>query len=62
MGTNIAHPGFLYRGAKALSEKNINIECFGQSLKQVNMQFVIKREQYKEAVEALNDALCLKNP
>ena len=59
MGTNIAHPGFLYRGAKALSDKNINIECFGQSLKQVNMQFVIKREQYKEAVEALNDALCL---
>ena len=60
MGTNIAHPGFLYRGAKALSDNNINIECFGQSLKQVNMQFVIKREQYKEAVEALNDALCLK--
>jgi len=60
MGTNIAHPGFLYRGAKALSDKNINIECFGQSLKQVNMQFVIKREQYRDAVEALNDALCLR--
>jgi len=59
MGTNIAYPGFLYRGAKALSEKNINIECFGQSLKQVNMQFVIKRERYRDAVEALNDALCL---
>jgi len=60
MGTNIAHPGFLYRGAKALSDKNINIECFGQSLKQVNMQFVINREQYREAVVALNDELCLK--
>jgi len=60
MGTNIARPGFLYRGAKALSDKNINIECFGQSLKQVNMQFVIKKEQYKDAVRALNDELCLK--
>jgi aspartate kinase len=59
MGTNIAHPGFLYMGAKSLSDKNINIECFGQSLKQVNMQFVIKRECYKDAVKALNDALCL---
>jgi aspartate kinase len=59
MGTNIAHPGFLYRGAKSLSDKSINIECFGQSLKQVNMQFVIKREHYRDAVEALNDALCL---
>lgn len=59
MGTNIAHPGFLYKGAKALSENKINIECFGQSLKQVNMQFVIQREQYAAAVIALNDALCL---
>jgi aspartate kinase len=61
MGTNIAHPGFLYRGAKALSDKHINIECFGQSLKQVNMQFVISREQYGDAVKALNDELCLNN-
>jgi aspartate kinase len=61
MGTNIAHPGFLYRGAKALSDKNINIECFGQSLKQVNMQFVIARDRYADAVIALNDALCLGN-
>jgi aspartate kinase len=61
MGTNIAHPGFLYKGAKALYDNNINIECFGQSLKQVNMQFVIARERYTDAVIALNDALCLGN-
>ncbi|MDR2683564.1 MAG: aspartate kinase [Dysgonamonadaceae bacterium] len=61
MGTNIAHPGFLYRGAKALSDNHINIECFGQSLKQVNMQFVIGREQYAQAVIALNDALCINH-
>lgn len=58
MGTNIALPGFLYRAAKALYEKNINIESFGQSLRQVNMQFVIKREHYNDAVIALNDAFC----
>jgi aspartate kinase len=61
MGTNIAHPGFLYRAAKALSDNHINIECFAQSLKQVNMQFVIARDRYAEAVIALNDALCLNN-
>ena len=59
MGTNIAHPGFLYRGAKALAENNINIECFGQSLMQVNMQFVIARKDYVQAVITLNDALCV---
>jgi aspartate kinase len=61
MGTNIAHPGFLYKAAKALSDNNINIECFGQSLKQVNMQFVIARESYADAVIALNDALCINH-
>lgn len=59
MGTNIAHPGFLFKGAKALYTNNINIECFGQSLKQVNMQFVIARGRYADAVIALNDALCI---
>lgn len=61
MGTNIAKPGFLYKASKALYEKNINIESFGQSLRQVNMQFVISREQYNDAVIALNDALCFNN-
>ncbi len=61
MGTNIAHPGFLYSAAKALSDNNINIECFGQSLRQVNMQFVIERSSYSKAVVALNEALCCKN-
>ncbi len=55
MGTNIAIPGFLYRAAKAFYEKNINIESFGQSLRQVNMQFVIQRESYNDAVIALNN-------
>ncbi|WP_294068713.1 aspartate kinase [Proteiniphilum sp. UBA1028] len=58
MGTNIAIPGFLYRASQALFERNINIESFAQSLMQVNMQFVIKREHYEEAVIALNEKLC----
>jgi len=61
MGTNIAIPGFLFKAAKALYDNNINIESFGQSLRQVNMQFVIRRDRYKDAVIALNEELCLKN-
>ncbi|MDR2954808.1 MAG: aspartate kinase [Prevotella sp.] len=59
MGTNIAIPGFLYKAAKALYDRGINVESFGQSLRQVNMQFVIRRESYNEAVIALNDELCI---
>lgn len=60
MGTNIAMPGFLYKAAKALYEEGINIESFGQSLRQVNMQFVISRADYNKAVIALNEALCIR--
>jgi len=58
MGSNIAMPGFLYLATKALYEHGINVESFAQSLMQVNMQFVIQRDQYEEAVTALNAALC----
>jgi aspartate kinase len=60
MGTNIAIPGMLGRAANALHRKHINIEAFSQSLRQVNMQFVIRRDQYEEAIIALNEELCLK--
>ncbi|MBO4807119.1 MAG: aspartate kinase [Paludibacteraceae bacterium] len=59
MGTNIAHPGFLYKASKALCDNHINIECFAQSLRQVNMQFVIERKDYVAAIVSLNDALCV---
>ena len=60
IGTNIAKPGILAKAATALSNNGINIECFSQSLRQVNMQFVINREDYERAIVALNDALCFK--
>ena len=46
--------------AKALCDNHINIECFAQSLRQVNMQFVICREGYSDAIKALNSALCIE--
>ncbi|MBN2699801.1 MAG: aspartate kinase [Bacteroidales bacterium] len=61
LGTNIARPGALARASTALASGGINIEAVSQSLKQVNMQFVIAREDYHKAVIALNRALCL-NP
>jgi aspartate kinase len=60
LGTNIAQPGIIARATHALAEKAINVECLSQSLKQVNMQFVIPREKYKEGIIALNNALCVK--
>lgn len=61
LGTNIAQPGILSKATAALANNSINVEALSQSLKQVNMQFVIGRDDYQKAIIALNDALCVKN-
>jgi aspartate kinase len=60
LGTNIAQPGIIAKATAALAKNNINIESLSQSLKQVNMQFVIQRGQYKQGIIAMNDALCVR--
>ncbi len=61
LGTNIAQPGIIAKATAALAANRINVDAISQSLKQVNMQFVISREDYKKAIIALNDALCVSN-
>ncbi len=59
IGSNMAIPGVLARAAQVLAENQINVNCVSQSYRQVNMQFVIDRASYQNAVIALNRALCL---
>ena len=61
LGTNIAKPGIIAKATHALAVNRINIEAISQSMKQVNMQFVIAREDYEKAVLVLNETLCLNN-
>ena len=61
IGSNIAIPGVLARAAQVLADNQINVNAVSQSLRQTNMQFVISRDDYRRAVIALNQALCL-NP
>jgi len=62
IGTNIAFPGVLARAAQALAANKINVNAVSQSLRQTSMQFVIGRDDYRRAVTALNEALCLHPP
>ena len=57
IGSNMAIPGFLSTSADALAEKDINVLALDQCLRQVNMQFVIKRERFEEAQLVLHKAL-----
>ena len=57
MGTNMKIPGFLHKAAKALSDENINILALDQCMRQVNMQFVVARENFEKAQIALHREL-----
>lgn len=58
IGSNIAVPNILARASNILAKNNINVNCISQSLRQVNMQFVIDREMYTRAIIHLNEELC----
>ena len=59
IGSNIAKPGVLARAASVLAQYRINVECVSQSMRQVNIQFVINRDCFETAIKALNQALCI---
>ena len=61
IGSNIGIPGVLAKAAQALADAGVNVNCVSQTLRQVSMQFVIEREDYKTAVKALNMALCVNS-
>jgi aspartate kinase len=61
IGSNIAKPGVLAKATQVLAHNRINVDFVSQSLRQVNMQFVIERAQYRTAVIALNQALCVED-
>ncbi len=60
MGTNITYPGSLAMAATALYEGGVNVLAVSQSMMQVNMQFVIGRKDYQNAIRVLNHALCVE--
>jgi aspartate kinase len=57
IGSNMDQVGLLAKSALALAEKNINIKSAGFALRKVNIQFLIAREDFDEAIIALNKAM-----
>ncbi|MFN3315394.1 MAG: aspartate kinase [Raineya sp.] len=54
IGTNINQPGMLARTAQTLADNQINIISIGCAMRQVNIQVVIERNYFKEAIKVLN--------
>lgn len=60
IGSNMKLPGFLSRAAQALAGAGINILALDQCMRQVNMQFIIERDDFKTAQIALHRELVEK--
>jgi len=54
IGSNMKIPGFLFRAAKALFDANINVLALDQTMRQVNIQFILERSKFKEAQVVLH--------
>lgn len=57
LGTNMDQPGLLAKSAAALAKREINIKSLGFALRKVNIQFVIDRADFKNAIIELNRAI-----
>jgi aspartate kinase len=57
IGSNMDQPGLLARSATALANSGINIKSCGFALRKVNIQFLVAREDFPEAIKALNKVM-----
>lgn len=57
IGSNMDQPGLLARSAAALADNGINIKSAGLALRKVNIQFLIAREDFDQAIISLNKAM-----
>ena len=54
IGSNMRIPGFLARAAAALYEAEINVHALDQTLRQVNIQFMVERQDFETAQKVLH--------
>ncbi|WP_461518416.1 aspartate kinase [Porticoccus sp.] len=57
IGSDMQVPGLLAKTVGALAEKNISVLAMHQSMRQVDMQFVINEEHWEDAIKSLHQCL-----
>jgi aspartate kinase len=57
IGSNMKVPGLLAQAVSAIAATNISVLAMHQSMRQVDMQFVLEEHDYDQAVQSLHKAL-----
>jgi aspartate kinase len=60
IGSNIDQPGVLAKATAALAKSEINLLSGGFALRKVNIQFILPRESFKQAIAVLNKTMISK--
>ncbi len=58
IGSNIAKPGVLSKAASSLADEKVNILALSQTARQTNIQFIVARDRFDDALRALHRTLC----
>ncbi|ROS05279.1 aspartate kinase [Sinobacterium caligoides] len=57
IGSNMKVPGILAQAVRAIASTNISVLAMHQSMRQVDMQFILEESDYDQAVQSLHSAL-----
>jgi len=57
IGSDMQVPGILAKAVTSLSEQGINVQAMHQSIRQVDMQFIVDESNYELAVQSLHRCL-----
>jgi len=57
IGSDMQVPGILAQAVNALAEQDISVLAMHQSMRQVDMQFILNESDYDKAIQALHSRL-----
>ncbi len=57
IGSDMQIPGILAKTVQAVASRNVSVLAVHQSMRQVDMQFIINEDDYDEAVKSLHESL-----
>jgi aspartate kinase len=57
IGSDMQIPGILAKTVQAVANRNVSVLAVHQSMRQVDMQFIIKESDYEETIKSLHEAL-----
>ncbi len=57
IGSDMQVPGLLAKAVTALADNSISVMALHQSMRQVDMQFIVEEDSYEDAVKALHERL-----